>query len=171
MWSGILFQWDFSVDATRLKTKPQTKFPVSHCCLDKKVLCCITLHAVRKMMRLVFISKYLSFWADLKCWWHLCVFFLPTYLFIPPWVCVSCCTAQCLWGVESYSPSHTHTHTHTHTHRCSIHRVKMKSNVSGVLTVVFLDLRRVTLHTTREREREMACFLWRTVELLSSWER
>ncbi len=98
----------------------------------------------KKYATCIYLQVFKSLWADLKCWWHLCVF-LPTYLFIPPWVCVSCCTAQCLWGVESYSPSHIH--------RCALHRLKMKSNDSGVLTVVFLDLRRVTVHTTRERER------------------
>ncbi len=159
MWSEILFQWDFSVDATRLKTKPQTKCPVVRCFLDKDALCCIAC-GWKNDATCIYLQVFKSLWADLKCWWHLCVF-LPTYLFIPPWVCVSCCTAQCLWGVESYSPSHIH--------RCALHRVKMKSNDSGVLTVVFLDLRRVTVHTTRERE--MACFLWRTVELLSLWER
>jgi len=51
---------------------------------------------------------------------------------------------QCgVCGVESYSSLVSDTHTHT---------VKMKSNDSRVLTVVFLDLRRVTLHTTGERE-------------------
>lgn len=89
------------------------------------------------------LQIFRSLWADFKCWWLCVFFFLHSYLFIPPWVCVSCCTVRCLWSWNLLIFGICHTHTHT---------LKMKSNDSRVLTVVFLDLRRVTLHTAGERE-------------------
>lgn len=71
----------------------------------------------------------------------MCVFF--THVFVYPTM------SLCLMLYRAVSVGTPHTHTHT-----PMLTVKMKSNDSRVLTVVFLDLRRVSLHTTGERERE-----------------
>lgn len=67
------------------------------------------------------------------------MFFTHVYVYPTMSLCLM------LYSAVSVGTPHTHTQMLT---------VKMKSNDSRVLTVVFLDLRRVALHTTGERERE-----------------
>lgn len=106
----------------------------------------------------IYLQIFKSVWADLKCWWH-CVFFFPL-------ICLSHHEFVSVGSKKLLTVSVCHTHTHTL--RCSPRWVKL---MTVGCWLVFLDLRRVTPHRWRERERERGKWPVFSEELLSSYHR